>query len=59
MYCAGLVKQKSGKKVPSFIKYSKRWHLLPPFLSNEPSTGVETVDSINEGWDFSEGQRKH
>jgi hypothetical protein len=35
--CAGFVRHKSGKKVP-YLLLSKRWHLLPPFLSNEPGT---------------------
>jgi hypothetical protein len=37
MSCAGFLRKKRAKKVPSFIKRN-RWHLLPPlFLSNEPS----------------------
>jgi chromosome segregation ATPase len=38
-YCAGFVRQKRCKKVPSFMK-QERWHLLPPFLTtgNKPGT---------------------
>jgi hypothetical protein len=40
--CAGFVRQKRWKKdsiyVPSL--FNKRWHRLPPFLSNEPGTAT-------------------
>jgi hypothetical protein len=36
---AGFVLQKRGEKIPSkfHLLFNKRWHRLPPFLSNEPS----------------------
>jgi hypothetical protein len=44
--CAGIVRQKKGGKCQLLL--NKRWHLRPPFLSNEPGTGLLSNYSLGK-----------
>jgi hypothetical protein len=41
----GFVRQKDGRR--GNLSLNERWNLLPPFLSNEPGTGIAREETIS------------